>query len=124
MQSLKRPTQQFRIRTLKKQEEDVEPLSNYNVMVLDQHFHKNSSISFINTNVKQVFVMQMFLHYLGFKHNKNTYNLSGSFKYSFINELEDKKSGYFLRFSETSGKYRFSLGSEIVSKNYDNNDRN
>src|SRR5690606_7380680 len=29
----------------------VEPLSNYNVLVIDQQFNKNSSISLINTNV-------------------------------------------------------------------------
>jgi hypothetical protein len=39
MQSLKRPTQQFETDT-QEQEEAVEPLSNYNVMVLDQHFLK------------------------------------------------------------------------------------
>jgi hypothetical protein len=106
--------------------EDVEPLSNYNVMVLDQRFRKNSSISFINTNVTRnrsfrdanVSALVWDLNTI-----KNTYNLSGDFKYSFINELEDKKgTATSLRFSETSGKYRFSLGSEIVSKNYDNND--
>ncbi|MDI1304006.1 MAG: DUF5916 domain-containing protein, partial [bacterium] len=31
--------------------EVVEPLSNFNVLVLDQRFRKNSSVSFINTNV-------------------------------------------------------------------------
>ncbi len=29
----------------------IEPLANYNVFVLDQRFRKNSSVSFINTNV-------------------------------------------------------------------------
>src|SRR5690606_21355058 len=29
----------------------IEPLTNYNVLVLDQRFRKNSSVSFINTNV-------------------------------------------------------------------------
>jgi hypothetical protein len=29
----------------------IEPLTNYNVIVLDQRFRQNSSVSFINTNV-------------------------------------------------------------------------
>jgi hypothetical protein len=31
-------------------QEVVEPLTNYNVLVLDQRFRQNSSVSFINTN--------------------------------------------------------------------------
>jgi hypothetical protein len=30
--------------------EVVEPLTNYNVLVLDQRFRQNSSVSFVNTN--------------------------------------------------------------------------
>jgi hypothetical protein len=106
--------------------EEVEPLSNYSVMVLDQRFRKNSSISFINTNVTRngdfrdgnVSALVWDLNTL-----KNTYNLSGNFKYSYINDLTDKKgTAAFIRFSETSGKYRYGIGSEIVSKNFDNND--
>jgi hypothetical protein len=106
--------------------EELEPLSNYNVIVLDQRFRKNSSISFINTNVTRngnfrdgnVSALVWDLNTV-----ENTYNLSGNFKYSNINDLEDKKgTSTALRFSETSGKYRFRLESEIVSKNYDNND--
>jgi hypothetical protein len=33
----------------RKTEEVVEPLTNYNVLVLDQRFRQNSSVSFINT---------------------------------------------------------------------------
>jgi hypothetical protein len=29
----------------------LSPLTNYNVFVLDQRFRKNSSVSFVNTNV-------------------------------------------------------------------------
>ncbi|MFE3846564.1 DUF5916 domain-containing protein [Flavobacterium sp. LB3P45] len=106
--------------------EVVEPLANYNVLVLDQRFRKNSSVSFINTNVTRngsfrdgnVSAMVWDLNT-----KKNTYNLSGNFKYSYINDIEDKKgTATSLNLGETSGKYRYSVGTEIVSKNFDNND--
>ena len=54
---------------------------------------------------------------------KNTYNLAGDFKYSYVNELEDKKGiATTLNFSETSGKYRYSFGGDLFTKNFDNND--
>ncbi|TEB40833.1 hydrolase, partial [Flavobacterium circumlabens] len=53
----------------------------------------------------------------------NTYNLSGNVKYSTINDTEDKKGLYStIGFAETSGKYRYSVGSDFVTKNFDPND--
>lgn len=112
--------------TQETRKEVVEPLANYNVLVLDQRFRKNSSVSFINTNVTRngsfrdgnVSALVWDLNT-----KKNTYNLSGNFKYSYINDTEDKKGTVTsLNFGETSGKYRYSVGTEIVSKNFDNND--
>lgn len=104
----------------------VEPLTNYNVLVLDQRFRKNSSVSFINTNVtRNGSFRDANVSALVWDLNtkKNTYNLSGNFKYSIINDTEDKKGTFTsLNFGETSGKYRYSLGTEMVSKNFDSND--
>ncbi len=106
--------------------EVVEPLANYNVLVLDQRFHKNSSISFVNTNVTRngnfrdgnVSALVWDLNT-----KKNTYNLSGDFKYSYVNDLKDKKGiATTLNFAETSGKYRYSFGGDLYTKDYDNND--
>ena len=106
--------------------EIIEPLSNYNVLVLDQRFRKNSSVSFVNTNVTRngdfrdanVSALVWDLNT-----KKNTYNLAGDFKYSYVNDLEDKKGiATTLNFSETSGKYRYSFGGDLFTKNYDNND--
>ena len=112
--------------TQESRRELVEPLTNYNVLVLDQRFRKNSSISFINTNVtRNSNFRDANVSALVWDLNtkKNTYNLSGNFKYSYINALEDKKGIYTtLNFAETSGKYRYSFGADLVSKDYDNND--
>lgn len=106
--------------------EIVEPLANYNVLVLDQRFRKNSSVAFVNTNVTRngsfrdgnVTALVWDLNT-----KKNTYNLSGDFKYSYINDLEDKKGiNSQLNFSETSGKFRYGIGADIMTKDFDNND--
>jgi hypothetical protein len=105
----------------------VEPLTNYNILVFDQRFHKNSSVSFVNTNVTRngsfrdgnVSALVWDLNTA-----KNTYNLAGNFEYSHVNNIEDKKSGIntTLDFSETSGKYRYSFAADMVSKDFDNDD--
>jgi hypothetical protein len=106
--------------------EEVEPLTNYNLLVLDQRFRKNSSFSFINTNVtRNGSFRDANVSALVWDLNtkKNTYNLSGNFKYSLVNETEDKKGVFTtLNFAETSGKYRYSFGADLVTKGYDNND--
>ena len=106
--------------------EIVEPLANYSVLVLDQRFRKNSSIAFVNTNVTRngsfrdgnVTALVWDLNT-----EKNTYNLAGDFKYSYINSTEDKKGfSSQLNFSETSGKFRYGVGGDITTKDFDNND--
>ncbi|NGY36193.1 carbohydrate binding family 9 domain-containing protein [Flavobacterium sp. XN-5] len=106
--------------------EEVEPLTNYNVLVLDQRFRKNSAISFINTNVTRNgdfrdANVSAIVWDLNTK--KNTYNLSGDIKYSYVNDLIDKKGLYTtLNLGETSGNYRYNVGADLVTKDYDNND--
>ena len=106
--------------------EVVEPLANYNVLVLDQRFRKNSSVAFVNTNVTRngsfrdgnVTALVWDLNT-----KKNTYNLSGDFKYSYINGTEDKKGiNSQLNFAETSGKYRYGFGVNMVAKEFNSND--
>ena len=54
---------------------------------------------------------------------KNTYNLSGDFKYSYVNEGGAKTGiASSLNIGETSGQYRYSLGADIITKDYDIND--
>ena len=105
----------------------VEPLTNYNVIVLDQRFHKNSSATFVNTNVTREGSFRdgnVTALVWDLNTTKNTYNLGGNFKYSYVNEIEDKKKGIntLLSFSKTSGKYRYYFESNLVTKDFDNND--
>ena len=109
--------------------EVVEPLANYNVFVLDQRFNKNSSASLVNTNVtrdKQFRDANVSALVFDLNTTKNTFKLSGDYKYSYVNEFGDSKDkkGYntSLNFEETSGKYRFGFGGQYVSNQFDNND--
>jgi hypothetical protein len=95
-----------------RRKEVVEPLTNYNVLVLDQRFRQNSSVSFINTNTTRNGSFRdanvsALLFDLSTK--ANSYNLYGDFKYSSINAIEDY-NGFktSLNFAKTSGKYRYS----------------
>jgi hypothetical protein len=106
--------------------EVIEPLTNYNVLVLDQRFNQNSSVSFVNTNTTRNggfrdANVSALLFDLNTK--SNSYNLYGDFKYSSINTIEDY-TGYktALNFEKTSGKYRYILSGKYLSKDYDIND--
>lgn len=107
-------------------QETVSPLTNYNVTVLDQRFNKNSSVTFINTNVtRDGKYRDANVSGIIFDLNtkKNTFNLSG--KANLSNTFDTKnKNGLesSLSIGETSGKFRFGLGGEYVSKDFDKND--
>lgn len=104
----------------------VEPLTNYNIIVFDQRFNQNSSVSFVNTNTtRNGSFRDANVSALLFDLNTkaNSYNLYGDFKYSTINEIEDE-NGYKtgLNFAKTSGKYRYLFSGRYVSENYTIND--
>jgi hypothetical protein len=106
--------------------EVIEPLTNYNILVLDQRFNQNSSVTFVNANTtRNGSFRDANVSGLLFDLNtkKNTYNLFGDFKYSTINSIEDY-DGYKaeLNFRKTSGKYRYLFSGKYISENYDVND--
>ncbi|MDI5948957.1 DUF5916 domain-containing protein [Flavobacterium yafengii] len=106
--------------------EVIEPLTNYNMLVLDQRFNQNSSVTFVNANTtRNGSFRDANVSGLLFDLNtkKNTYNLYGDFKYSTINSIEDY-DGYKaeLNFRKTSGKYRYLFSGKYISENYDVND--
>ena len=116
--------------------EVIEPLVNYNVLVFDQRFNQNSSVSFVNTNtVRNGNFRDANVSALLFDLNTkaNTYNLYGDFKYSTIKNSNINDRSIFglgnydgfkteLNFAKTSGKYRYLFSGKYLSKNYDVND--
>lgn len=104
----------------------VSPLTNYNVTVLDQRFNQNSSVTFINTNVtRSGSFRDANVSGLLFNLNTkaNTYNLSGKITASSIYDDENTNGiNSSIYFAETSGKIRYGIGADYVSKDFDNND--
>ena len=106
--------------------EVIEPLVNYNVLVFDQRFNQNSSVSFVNTNtLRNGNFRDANASALLFDLNTkaNTYKLSGDFKYSNINDVEDYE-GFktALNFAKTSGRHRYLFSAKYLSEDYDIND--
>lgn len=107
-------------------EEIVEPWANYNVLVLDQRFRKNSSVTLVNTNVLREgnFRDANATGFLWDLNDKNNiYNLYGSLKGSWIKSEETKfGSKGSLGFGKNAGKNRFSLDGNYVDQDWDIND--
>ncbi|NEW77821.1 MAG: carbohydrate binding family 9 domain-containing protein [Gelidibacter sp.] len=102
----------------------TEPLANYNVMVLDQQFNKNSSVTFVNTNVTRNGSFRdanvsAFLFSVADKNN--SFKTSGDFKISNILENGENKSGFsgFMEVGKVSGNYQYEIGHKRSDKKYD-----
>jgi len=112
---------------ISKREQVIEPLANYNILVLDQQFNKNSSATIINTNVtrngefRDANVTAMLLDLIN---KSNTYGVVGEAKMSQLNDVDTNTKGYssYLGFGKTSGKYRFNVSHSYADKDYDIND--
>ena len=107
--------------------EVVEPIANYNIVVLDQQFNGNSSVSFINTNVtrnghfRDANVTGLLAD---ITNKRNTYNFRGQLKMSNVNMNSEIESGYssFFKISKAHGKFRYSFDHSFADENYDIND--
>ncbi|MDR9456165.1 MAG: DUF5916 domain-containing protein [Salegentibacter sp.] len=105
----------------------TEPFANYNILVLDQQFNQNSSISLINTNVTREG------HYRdanvsGFLfdiYNKaNSFNFEGEAKMSQVNAADNTVAGFASKFSvnRTKGNFRYGVSHRFANETYDIND--
>ncbi len=105
----------------------VEPVSNYNVAVLDQQFNDNSSISLINTNVtRDGSFRDANVSALAFDvaDGGNRFRTSGRAIVSNVNESDGFKTGFRseLDIQRIKGKFRYRVGHDFANKTYDIND--
>lgn len=109
-------------------EEVVEPLTNYNIMVVDQQFNKNSSISLINTNVtrdgsgfRDANVTALVANLVN---KKNTVRIDTQLKMSNRNLTTGIETGLssFFAIRKISGKFRYSFDHRFSNTKYDIND--
>lgn len=106
--------------------EILEPWANYNVLVLDQRFNENSSITFVNTNTMRSGSFRD-ANSTGLlwniRNKKNTYQYYGNVKGSWVMDDGTKfgnKSQF--GFGKVSGKHRFDVNANFTTKNWDIND--
>lgn len=107
--------------------EVVEPLTNYNILVVDQQFNGNSSVSLINTNVSRNGHFRdanVTAVLFDITNKKNTYNIDGDFKYSILNLEEGNQTGFSTKLSlrKVSGNYQYGITHRIADENFDIND--
>ena len=104
-----------------------EPLTNYNITIVDQTFGNSSSISIMNTHMvqqgkfKDANVTGLFAR-VNNESNTRTYN--GKLKMSQEFEGENIKKGYSgeLSIGKNNGKYQYSLYTGFKDENYNPND--
>jgi hypothetical protein len=109
------------------QKVEVEPFTNYNILVADQQFNGNSSIGIINTNVlregnfRDANVTGLIS---SISNKRNTYNVRAEVKMSNLNLEDGIQTGYssFFLVRKTHGKYRYSFDHRYADTDYDIND--
>ncbi len=104
----------------------TEPFANYNILVLDQRFNQNSSITLINTNVTREgnfrdgnvtgFLFDVF-------NRSNSFNFSGEAKVSNVNRAQNI-TGFASNFEvdRTKGNIRYGFDHSFANETYDIND--
>ena len=105
----------------------VEPLTNYNIFVLDQQFNGNSSVSVINTNVTRDGSFRdgnVSALVFDVADKDNSFRVSGRGIFSNVYEEGAFKSGFRseLDFFKIKGKLRYRIGHDFANKTFDIND--
>jgi hypothetical protein len=110
---------------------ETEPLTNYNIVVLDQALKGRSSITFTNTNViRNYHATDANVTALDFSlfNKKNIYNLKGTVRYSkryvVVPAPTTPTDGYntTLRFAKVSGNWQYHLQGSVKSAYYNPRD--
>ena len=106
----------------------LEPLTNYNVLVLDQRINRASSLSLINTNVMRngEYVDANVVGLLASIYNSSgTYRTDAQVKRSDrFHEGDSVETGHniYLRFGDVDGNWRWATRQEVFTDNYNPND--
>ena len=113
--------------TQNQREVTLEPLTNYNIVVLDQQLKNNSSITFLNTSVnrnsnfRNAIVSTLNLDY---RTKKNNYRIEGSILRSDVKENGNSTDGYKTTFkiNKTKGNFRWMTGIWTTDEKYNQDD--
>ena len=107
--------------------EVTEPLANYNLLVLDQQFNKNSSVSFVNTNVmRNGFFRDANVSALLFDltNKANKFKIEGGGGMSYLNEFNEITKGFFtdISFRKNSGNWQYGIEHHLQDDKFNKND--
>lgn len=105
----------------------TEPLTNYNVFVLDQRINRNSSFSLVNTNVlrngdaRDANVTGLIADV---NNKSNSYNLYADVKYSHIEESDSSFGDVasYVAYKKIKGNWRWLVAERYTGASYDQND--
>lgn len=108
----------------------TEPLTNFNIFILDQQFKYNRNVFFINSNVTRdgkardanVSTLQG-----TYENKKNTYRVVGSGSFSHVTEWTESKQQkdgymYYVSVDKIKGRSQFGASIETANEKYDKND--
>ncbi len=117
-------------RNKSQREIETSPLTNYNIIVLDQTLKNNSSVSLVNTNVLRSgkdYDANVTAALFDFNDKKNTWNLGGKAGTSNLTNYlpgGKTKTGYTgnLYFGKTSGHFNFNVSNTFTDSKYQIND--
>jgi len=104
------------------------PLTNYNVLVLDQTLKNNSSVSLVNTNVWRSgndYDANVTSGLFDFNDKKNKWNIGGNVSFSNLMGKNGKTTtGYAhsIYFAKTSGHFTFNVWQDLFNDKYDKSD--
>ncbi len=107
--------------------ETVEPFTNYNILVVDQQFNGNSSISLVNTNVMREGDFRdanVTALVADISNKRNTYNIRGNVRMSNRNLASGTETGLssFFLIRKAHGNFRYSFDHRFSNENFDIND--
>lgn len=104
------------------------PLTNYNILVLDQTLKNNSSVSLVNTNVWRSgkdYDANVTSALFDLNDKKNKWNVGGNVSFSNLFGKDGKTTtGYAhnIYFGKTSGRFNFNIWQELYNDKYDKSD--
>lgn len=108
---------------------ESQPLTNYNIFVLDQSLKNNSSISIINTNVLRqgkAYDANVSAALFNISNKSNKYFVSGAGKMSYLTNdpVKENRNGYSYDFGigKKSGTFTFNYNQEFSDSKFDPSD--
>jgi len=104
------------------------PLTNYNILVLDQTLKNNSSVSLVNTNVWRSgndYDANVTSALFDLNDKKNKWNVGGNVSFSnLLGKNGTNTTGYAhsIYFGKTSGRFTFNVWQDLYNSKYDKSD--